>query len=63
MKNLETIEDFIAAYLKLRDMQNKYFRLKYYEDLKKAKAMEKELDQQCLRYVKNKATQQQQKLF
>lgn len=55
MENLETIEDFIAQYFKMRDAQKKYFQLRYTSDLNTAKRLEKELDNECMNYIKRKA--------
>ena len=57
---METVEEFIAEYLKMRDQQNKYFKFRLTADLNKAKKMETELDKKCLDYVKKKAQEKLQ---
>lgn len=56
MENIETIEDFIALYFQMRDMQKKYFQLRFMADLNRARILEKELDKKCMEYIKRKTT-------
>lgn len=59
----ESIEQFIMEYAQMRDAQKRYFRLKYYSDLKEAQRRERELDEKCRQYMKQKALQSQTDLF
>ncbi len=59
----DTIEDFFRAYAKMRDAQTKYFKTRSVDDLNTAKRLERELDNAVLEHVRNKAKEQQARLF